>query len=61
MIIIFRNIHKTKCITEIFTFLVSNQRKFIAKLNPFPIHFRQDFAKYRIQKVMKVIVNMEFK
>ena len=39
-----------------FTFAVSNRRKCIANLSTQPMHFREDFGKYRTQKVMKEIV-----
>ena len=39
-----------------FTFAVSNRRKCIANLRTQPIHFREDFGKYRSQKFMNVIV-----
>ena len=39
-----------------FTFAASNQRNGIANLRFQPLHFREDFGKYRIQKVMNVIV-----
>ena len=38
------------------TFSVSNRRKYIANLYTQPMHFRQNFAKYRIQNVMKEIL-----
>ena len=42
-----------------FTFAVSNQRKCIANLRTQPMHFREDFGKYRTQKVKNVIVNAD--
>ena len=39
-----------------FTFVVSNRRKCIANLHTQPIHFRQDFVKYKTIKVMEVIL-----
>ena len=53
---------KTKCMTKKFTFAVSNGRKCIANLRTQPMHFREDFGKYRTQKVMNVIVltNLKF-
>ena len=39
-----------------FTFAVSNRRKCIENLRTQPMHFREDFGKYRTQKVMNVIV-----
>ena len=43
-----------------FIFAVSNQRKCITNLRSLLIHFRQDFPKYKTQKVTKVIVYDEF-
>ena len=40
-----------------FTFEVSNRRKCIANLRTQPMNFREDFDKYKTQKVMNVIVN----
>ena len=37
-------------------FSVSNRRKCIANLQTLPMHYRQDFAKYKTQKVMMVTV-----
>ena len=37
------------------TFSYSNQRNWIANLNSFLMHFRQDFSKYRIRNVINVI------
>ena len=39
-----------------FTFAVSNRRKCIANLRIQPMHFREDFCKYKTQKVMNAIV-----
>ena len=39
-----------------FTFSVLNRRKCISNLRTLPNYIRQDFAKYRTQKVLKVIV-----
>ena len=39
-----------------FTFFYTFQRKCIANLKTKPMHLRQDFAKYKIQKIMKEIV-----
>ena len=39
------------------TFEVSNRRKCIANLRTQPMNFREDFDKYKTQKVMNVIVN----
>ena len=54
----FNQWNKTKCITKNFTFSVSNQRKYIENLNIFPMHFIQGFAKYRIEKDIKVILEI---
>ena len=42
--------------TKNFTFAVSYRRKCIANLRTQPMHFKEDFGKYRTQKVMNVIV-----
>ena len=49
-------------ITKKFTFMVSNRRKCIANLRTQPMHLREDFGKYRTQKVKNVIVisNIKF-
>ena len=39
-----------------FIFSVSNWQKCFANLRTQPIHFRQDFDKYKTQKVKNVIV-----
>ena len=41
-----------------YTFCYSLRRKCIANLYTQPMHFGQDFGKYRTQKVMKEIVAM---
>ena len=43
--------HNKKC-----TFSYSLRRKCMANLYTRPMHFRQDFAKYRTQKDMKEIL-----
>ena len=58
-IIWYNEIIKAKCWTKNFACLVSNRQKYIANLNILPMHFRQDFAKYRIQSVMKIILHSD--
>ena len=42
--------------TKKFSFAASNRRKCIANLRFQPMNFREDFGKYRTQKVMNIIV-----